>query len=246
MKLQGKVALITGAASGLGAATARLFAVQGAKLLLLDRNQELLQKLAEEIKGSAFVCDITNEQQVEEIISAEKQKIAVCVNCAGIAPAGRILSREGPMPMADFTKAITVNLLGSFNVLRLVAEQMSREPEQGGVIINTASVAAYDGQLGQAAYSASKGAIASLTLPAARELARFGIRVVAIAPGIMNTPMMQGMPDKVQESLLQQITYPQRFGEAEEFAQLALHIVENEYLNGTVIRLDAGIRMNSR
>lgn len=251
MEIKNKTVMITGGASGMGAATAIRFANTGANVVLLDRNIELAEKLAKDLKGVAVSCDVTDEADVQNAVKIAVSNygaIHVLVNCAGIATAARVVSKEGAMPIDEFQKTIQVNLIGTFNVLRLVADQMLKQPvinddNERGVIINTASVAAYDGQLGQAAYSASKGAVVAMTLPIAREFAKSGIRIMCIAPGIMKTPMMDAMPEKVQASLAEAIPFPKRMGQAEEYAKLAQHIVENAYLNAETIRLDAGIRM---
>lgn len=251
MEIKNKTVMITGGASGMGAATAIRFANAGANVVLLDRNIELAEKLAKDLKGVAVSCDVTDEADVQNAVKIAVSNygaIHVLVNCAGIATAARVVSKEGAMPIDEFQKTIQVNLIGTFNVLRLVADQMLKQPvinddNERGVIINTASVAAYDGQLGQAAYSASKGAVVAMTLPIAREFAKSGIRIMCIAPGIMKTPMMDAMPEKVQASLAEAIPFPKRMGQAEEYAKLAQHLVENAYLNAETIRLDAGIRM---
>jgi len=254
MQIKGQTALITGGASGMGAATAQLLATQGAKICLLDKNYELAQRLAEDIGGHAIACDVSDAASVEQAISAaEKLQGAarICVNCAGIAPAQRIVGREGPMALNEFNQVIQVNLIGSFNVLRLAAAammQLSELEETGerGIIINTASIAAYDGQIGQAAYSAAKGGIVSLTLPAAREFAKFGIRVNTIAPGLIDTPMLLNMPAPVREHLAQVTQFPKRFGYPEEYAKLVAHMIDNELLNGEVIRLDGAVRLPAK
>lgn len=244
-------ALITGGASGLGAATARSLAAKGVKVALLDLNVAQAEAVAQEISGIAVSCNVTEEASVLQAIKeaeAVNGPARICVNCAGIAPAKRLVGREGPAPLEDFAKVINVNLIGTFNVMRLAANAMTVLDPLGtsgerGVIINTASVAAFEGQIGQVAYSASKGGVVGMTVPAARDLAKFGVRVMAIAPGIMHTPMMAAMPQSVQDNLAAMIPFPHRLGFAEEYAQLALHIVENQYLNGEVIRLDGAIRM---
>lgn len=254
MQIKDKVVLITGAASGMGAECARYFAEKGAKIIVVDIHQEQAEAVAKEINGIAFSCNVSDPVAVKSVVEKAAQhfkNIHVLINCAGIATGARIVGKEGPMPLEDFNRVIQINLVGSFNMLTQVAAQMiSQEPldkdGERGVIINTASVAAFEGQIGQAAYSASKGGIVSLTLPAARELAKFGIRVMTIAPGIIKTPMMASMPEKVQESLAQEVLFPHRLGEAVEYAQLAQQIIENSYLNGSVIRLDAGIRLQSK
>lgn len=251
MNITNKTILISGAASGMGAATARYLAEQGAKIILLDIDEKAAQAVANDVDGLAIACNVTDASSVEAAVSkAVKQfsELHVAISCAGIAPAARIVGREGAMPLADFDRVIQINLIGTFNVMRVCAAQMSRQAVQAddgerGVIINTASVAAYEGQVGQAAYSASKGGVVSMTLPAARELAQHGIRVTTVAPGIMSTPMMAAMPDKVQQSLQANIPFPKRLGDANEYAQLVAEIIQNRYLNGSVIRLDAATRL---
>lgn len=244
--------VITGGASGLGAATAEHLVAQGAAVVLLDINQPAVEAAAERLgnKALGLACDICDAKQVQQALdTAVKQFGALhgLINCAGIVGAQRILGRKGPHDLDDFARVLNINVIGSFNVLRLVAQVLANnEPNaQGerGVIINTASIAAYDGQLGQAAYAASKGAIVSLTLPAARELAGQGIRVMTIAPGIFETPMMAGMTEEVRASLSAGVPFPPRLGKPEEYATLAQHIIENSMLNGEVIRLDGALRM---
>ena len=252
MQIKDKVFLVTGAGSGLGAATARALAEVGAKVLLADLNVEAGEKLAQELGASTcFVgTDVANESSAVNAINTAISRFGALhglVNCAGIAPAEKVLGKEGPHRLESFAKVININLVGTFNMIRLAAEAMMKnEPDAGGergVIVNTASVAAYEGQLGQAAYAASKGGIVALTLPVARELARSGIRCVTIAPGIMETPMLLGMPPEVQESLGKMVPFPSRMGKPAEYAALVKHIAENSYLNGEVIRLDGAIRM---
>lgn len=252
--LNNVAALITGGASGMGAATAKHLASLGAKVALLDMNLEKAEVLAKELGGIAVQCDVSSADSAEKAVAAAKEAHGVArilVNCAGIAPGKRIVGRNGVMPLEDFKKVIDINLVGSFNVLRLMAADLAEvdpidESGERGVVINTASVAAYEGQIGQAAYSASKGGIVGMTIACARDLSKLGIRVMTIAPGIMYTPMMAAMPDNVQESLAQQMPFPQRLGKAEEFAELAQHIIQNQYLNGETIRLDAAIRMQAK
>jgi NAD(P)-dependent dehydrogenase (short-subunit alcohol dehydrogenase family) len=246
-------AIVTGAASGLGAEVARQLAAAGAKVAVLDVNQDKARALADEIGGVAAPCDVTSSEQVEAAISAARGKhgpARILVNCAGIGGAKRLVGKHGPMALEDFTRVINVNLVGTFNVMRLAAPDMlAAEPlEDGerGVIINTSSVAAYDGQVGQAAYAASKGGIASLTLPLARDLAQFGVRVVAIAPGLFLTPLLFELPKEVQDSLGASIPFPKRLGKPSEFASLALHVIGNLSLNGEVIRLDGALRLPPR
>jgi NAD(P)-dependent dehydrogenase (short-subunit alcohol dehydrogenase family) len=255
MNIKDKVILITGGASGMGAATATHLAAQGAKVALLDLNEAAVQSHAKSLGGAGFVCNVADSESAEQAVSAVIDHFGAihgCINCAGIAPAKRVVAKDGSaMPLDDFSKVINVNLIGTFNVLRLAATQMAKQEPltdngEKGVVINTASVAAFEGQIGQAGYSASKGGIVAMALPLARELERHGVRVMTIAPGIMQTPMMAGMPDNVQEALAQTVTFPKRLGQATEFARLAAHILENEYLNGEVIRLDGAIRMAAR
>jgi NAD(P)-dependent dehydrogenase (short-subunit alcohol dehydrogenase family) len=251
MQLKDMAAIVTGGASGLGAATARRLAAQGAKVAVCDLNQKLAESVAAEIKGTAIVCDVSDAASAEAaVVQAAKAHgpARVLVNCAGIGVAKRVIGRDGPMPLADFDRVIRINLIGSFNMLRLATSEMSKlEPlaatGERGVVINTASVAAYDGQIGQAAYSASKGGIVGMTLPIARELAQFGIRVLTIAPGLFLTPLLANLPQDAQDSLAAAIPFPRRLGNADEFASLALHMIDNPYLNGEVVRLDASLRM---
>lgn len=255
MQIKDKVFLVTGAGSGLGAATAKALAEAGAKVVLADLNREAGEKMAAELGAVAkFVeTDVANEASA---VNAVQTAISVfgglhgLVNCAGVAPAEKVVGKEGPHRLESFAKVININLVGTFNMIRLAADAMMKgEPDAGGergVIVNTASVAAYEGQLGQAAYSASKGGIVALTLPVARELARSGIRVMTIAPGIMETPMLLGMPPEVQESLGKMVPFPSRMGKPAEYAALVKHIAENSYLNGEVIRLDGAIRMGTK
>ncbi|MGE3319745.1 MAG: SDR family NAD(P)-dependent oxidoreductase [Candidatus Berkiella sp.] len=250
MNIQDKVALIVGGGQGLGEATARYLAELGAKVIVVDKSADNAQRVASVTKGEGIACDISSESDVEKVFNRiASVPLSIVVNCAGIAPAKRMVGKEGPAPLSGFEEVIRINLIGSYNIMRLSAAMMMKlnvpETQERGVIINTASVAAFDGQLGQTAYSASKGGIVSLTLPAARELARYNIRVMTIAPGIMDTSMMQNMPENVRTSLLNQTVYPKRFGQPQEFAELVAHIVTNSMLNGTVIRLDGALRMSS-
>lgn len=254
MDIQDKVVIITGGGSGMGAATARLLHQKGARVAILDKNYEAAQQVAQELSGLAVKCDIADANDTEMAFTEITNKLGpvrICVNCAGIAPAKRIVGKEGPMPLADFEQVIQINLIGTFNVLRLAAAIMTKlEPtsphQERGVIINTASIAAFEGQIGQAAYSASKGGICALTLPAARELGDFGVRVMTIAPGLVQTPLLKSLPGEIQERLGQQIPFPKRFAQADEYALLVEHIVINPYLNGEVIRMDGGLRMQAR
>jgi len=250
MEVKGKTAIVTGGGSGLGAATARALAGAGAKVSLLDVNLAQAEKVAEEIGGLAIACDVSDAKAAEAALarSAEAHGEArILINCAGIAPAVRVVGREGPHDLDVFRKVIEVNLIGSFNMLRLFSDRASKlEPladGERGVVISTASVAAFDGQIGQAAYSASKGGVHAMALPIARELARFGIRIMTIAPGIFATPMLLGMPQEVQDSLGASVPFPSRLGQPEEYASLAMHIIGNVMLNGETIRLDGAIRM---
>jgi len=247
MQLSGSSAIVTGGASGLGAATARAFADAGARVTILDRDAAQGAALAADIDANFAQVDVTDEESVADAIAAARDfggGVHVLVNCAGIATGERTLGREGPHKLAAFRRTIDINLVGSFNVARLAAAEMARNIEaEKGVIVNTASIAAYDGQKGQAAYAASKAGIAGMTLPMARDLAAQGIRVCAIAPGIFATPMMQGLPQEVQDSLATEVTFPRRLGDPAEFAALARFIVECGYLNGEVIRLDGALRM---
>ncbi|MCR8546475.1 3-hydroxyacyl-CoA dehydrogenase [Salipiger sp. P9] len=255
MQLQDRVFLITGAGSGLGAAVAEMVVTAGGKAVLLDINAEAGSARAEALGPAArFVkTDVTSETDGQAAVAAALDafgRLDGLVNCAGIAPGEKILGREGPHGLESFTRAITINLIGTFNMLRLAAEAISKQeagPDgERGVIVNTASIAAFDGQIGQAAYAASKGGVAALTLPAARELARYGIRVVTIAPGIFGTPMMAGLPQEVQDSLGASVPFPPRLGRPPEYAALVRQIVENTMLNGEVIRLDGALRMAPR
>ncbi|MDM8350227.1 3-hydroxyacyl-CoA dehydrogenase [Pseudomonas sp. sp1636] len=255
MRIENRVFLLTGASSGLGLASARALVEQGGKVVLADINAEAGAARAEELGGNArFVqTDITREEDGRHAVATALQVFGGLhglVNCAGIAPAEKILGRNGVHGLDSFSRVIEVNLIGSFNMLRLAAEAMAQGEanEQGerGVIINTASVAAFDGQMGQAAYAASKGAVAALTLPAARDLARSGIRVMCIAPGIFETPMMAGMPQEVRDSLAANVPFPPRLGRPDEYAALVRHIIENSMLNGEVIRLDGALRMAAK
>lgn len=247
MDISHKTFLITGAASGLGAATARVFAERGAKVILADRNLAAATSLAAEINGIPFECDVTDENHVQAMLD-QLDEIHGVVNCAGIVQGARILSKQGVMPLSDFSRVMQINLVGTFNVMRLVAAKISEQDTvnmvgERGVIINTASVAAFEGQLGQVAYSASKGGVVAMTLPAARELSRFGIRVMTIAPGVMQTPMMAGMTPEIQSQLASDVPFPKQLGAPSDFGALCAHIVENSYLNGEVIRLDGALRL---
>lgn len=245
MNLDNQIAVVTGGASGMGMACAKELHKRGVQVMVWD-------KTATELPHS-IACDVSSASEVEQALQETIKQIGVpriCINCAGIAPARRMVGKEGAMPLDEFRRVLEVNLIGTFNVMRVVADAMTRieplETQERGVIINTASVAAYEGQIGQMAYSASKGGVVAMTLPAARELAQFGIRVNTIAPGLIATPMLLGMPQEVQESLSASVPFPKRLGKPEEFAALAIHILENSMINGEVIRLDGAIRMQPR
>ena len=250
MQLKDQAAIVTGGASGLGAATARRLAKAGAKVAVCDLNAKLAETVAAEIGGIAMACDVADAASAEAAIAAASKAhgpARVLINCAGIGLAKRVIGRDGPIPLAEFDRVIKVNLIGSFNMLRLATAEMSKlEPLAGGergVVISTASIAAYDGQIGQAAYSASKGGIVAMTLPIARELAQFGIRVLAIAPGLFLTPLLMSLPQEAQDSLAAAIPFPRRLGDPGEFALLVMQMIDNAYLNGEVVRLDASLRM---
>ena len=253
MDIEGHSAIVTGGASGLGAATARALAAAGAKVAVFDVNAKAAAEVAIDIGGIALTCDVSDAGSAEAAVAkaaADHGVARILINCAGIGPAKRIVGRDGPMPLADFERVIKINLIGSFNMLRLVGAAMQAlEPltdGERGVIVSTASVAAFEGQIGQAAYASSKGGVAALTLPAAREFAQFGIRVLAIAPGIFGTPMLRALPQEVQDSLGASVPFPKRLGDPSEFAALAMHMIRNSYLNGEVVRLDGALRMAPR
>ena len=250
MQLDGIAAVVTGGGSGLGEATAVAMAAGGAKVALLDMNLAAAQAVAERIGGIALQCDVADPAQATAVLAAATAAhgtARILVNCAGVATPGRIVGKEGPLALDAFERVVRVNLIGTFNMMRLFATELSKQDEmedhERGVIINTASVAAFDGQIGQPAYASSKAAVAGLTLPAARELARFGIRVMTIAPGIFGTPMLFGLSQEIQASLGAAVPYPSRLGQPTEYASLALHIIANRMLNGETIRLDGALRM---
>lgn len=254
MQIQGQAALVTGGASGLGEATARALAAQGAKVAVLDRNAELAEKVAADIGGIACPCDITDPASVQAAIdkaAAAHGPARILMNVAGIGSAKRVVQRDGSAaPLEDFVRVVNINLIGTYNVSRLFAAACSKldvlDNGERGVMMFTASVAAFDGQVGQQAYSASKAGLAGMTLPMARDLAQHAIRVCTVAPGLFATPLMKELPEAVQQSLAASIPFPQRLGKPEEFAELACHIVTNGHLNGEVIRLDGALRMAPR
>jgi NAD(P)-dependent dehydrogenase (short-subunit alcohol dehydrogenase family) len=255
MQIEGKVAVITGGASGLGGASARLLHTSGAKVVILDINAKAGQALAAELGTAAMYVhtDVTSPDSAEAAIAQARAtfgSIDVAMNCAGIGTPGRVLGRQGVLPLDTFTRVIQINLVGTFNMIRLAAAQMqANEPNddgERGVIINTASIAAFDGQIGQPAYAASKAGVVGMTLPIARELASFGIRVMTIAPGLFDTPMLAGLPESARQSLGASVPFPQRLGRPEEYAAMAKHIIENPMLNGETVRLDGALRMAPR
>lgn len=252
MEIKGKVFIVTGGASGLGEGTARMLALRGGTVVIADMQVEKGEAVAKEIGGAFVHCDVSNEADAQAVVdkAVSLGKLMGLVNCAGIAPAEKTVGKNGAHSLTLFSKTITVNLVGSFNMIRLAAEAMAKNtPEvtgERGAMISTASVAAYDGQIGQAAYSASKGGIVGMTLPIARDLARNGIRNMTIAPGIFGTPMLFGMPQEVQDALAAGVPFPSRLGTPEDYAKLAVHIFENDMLNGEVIRLDGAIRLAPR
>jgi NAD(P)-dependent dehydrogenase (short-subunit alcohol dehydrogenase family) len=257
LKLNGLAAIVTGGGSGLGAETARMLASSGMKVAIFDINAENAEAMAKETGGIGIQCDVADPAGAAAAIATARERhgpARILVNCAGIGLGKRIVGKEGPMPLEDYTRVIHVNLIGTFNMMRLAAADMSTlDPipeehgsEERGVIVSTASIAAYEGQVGQAPYASSKGGIVALTMPAARELSQFGIRVMTIAPGIFRTPLLGKLPDKVQKSLGETVVFPKRLGEPSEYAALVRHIIENAYLNGEVIRLDGALRMAPR
>ena len=253
MIIAGQAALITGGGGGLGAATARMLASAGARVAILDNNMDAATSIAKEIGGIAIECDVANETSGANAVEkarSEHGSARILVNCAGIAPAEKIVGKDGAMPLDNFRKVIEVNLVGSFNLMRLAASDMINLPtlddNERGIIISTASVAAFEGQLGQAAYSASKGGVHSLTIVGAREFSRYGVRVNTIAPGLFGTPMLLSMPQGIQDSLAASIPFPSRFGTPEEYAKLVVSIIDNVMINGETIRLDGGIRLQPK
>ncbi|UGQ47613.1 SDR family NAD(P)-dependent oxidoreductase [Massilia endophytica] len=252
MQIKDNVFIITGGASGLGAASARMIAAAGGKVVLADVQAEAGEKLAAELGGAFVKCDVTSEADAQAVVAKATGMgtLRGLVNCAGVAPAIKTVGKDGPHPLQNFQRTIDINLVGTFNMCRLAADAMGKteaaEHGERGVIINTASVAAFDGQIGQAAYAASKAAVAGMTLPMARDLSRSGIRVMTIAPGIFETPMLLGMPAEVQDALGKMVPFPPRLGKPDEYAHLAKAIIENVMLNGETIRLDGAIRMQPK
>ena len=253
MDPNGHAAVVTGGGSGLGAETAAQLARAGAKVAVLDVNMDAANAVAREIGGIAIRCDVADADGAVAALKEASDRhgpARILINCAGVGPAKRIVGRDGPMPLGEYERVIRVNLIGSFNMMRLVGAEASKldplEDGERGVIVSVASVAAFEGQIGQAAYASSKGGIAALTMPAAREFAQFGIRVLAVAPGIFATPMLKALPEPAQQSLGQQVPFPNRLGTPSEFAALVMHCVANRYLNGEVIRLDGALRMAPR
>ena len=255
MQIQNGVFVVTGGGSGLGAATARMQVEAGAKVVLADVNRDAGEALAAELGSAAAfaltdVTDADSGKAAIDLAVSRFGRLTGLVSCAGVAPAEKVVGRDAPHKLDSFARTVSINLIGTFNMLRLAADVMSKaEPDAGGergIIINTASVAAFDGQIGQAGYASSKAGVVGLTLPVARELSRFGIRVMAVAPGIMETPMLMGMPQEVQDALGKMVPFPSRLGKPAEFAGLVRHIIENPYLNGEVIRLDGAIRMAAK
>ncbi len=254
MEIKNCAAIVSGGASGMGAATARALSHAGAKVAILDRHQEAASHIAKEINGIAMACDVTDSQAIETAVQKAEAMHGVariCVNCAGIVQSKRMVGKNGPLPLEEFEQVIKVNLVGTFNLMRIAASaMMTAEPVglsgERGIIINTASIAAFEGQIGQTAYSASKGGVVALTLPAARELAQFGIRVMTIAPGLVDTPMFDKIPPEARQALAESVPFPKRLADPDEYARLALHIIQNQMLNGEVIRLDGALRMQSK
>ena len=253
MKPSGLTAIVTGGGSGLGAATAYYLSKQGAKVAIFDYAEDKAKKIADDCGGMAFKVDVGDSSQVDEAVTQVTQQLGaarIVVNCAGIAPAARMVGREDKLSIDLFQQVIRVNLMGSYHVMSYALRDMIKledlEGEERGVIINTSSTAYQDGQVGQTAYAASKGGIAAMCLPAARELARHGVRVCAIAPGLFNTPMMESLPEETTQAIISNVPFPNRLGNPQEYAELATHIIENRYLNGEVIRLDGATRLPPR
>jgi NAD(P)-dependent dehydrogenase (short-subunit alcohol dehydrogenase family) len=253
MDIRGHAAIVTGGASGLGAATARMLADAGAKVAILDVNRKAAAAIAIDINGIALDCDVTDSAATEQAFAkaaADHGVARILINCAGVGPARRIVGRDGPMPLAEFERVVQINLVGTFNAMRLAANAMQSlealQDGERGIIVCTASVAAYEGQVGQAAYAASKGGVVALVMPAAREFAQFGIRVNAVAPGIFSTPMLHALPEAAQQSLAAAVPFPKLLGQPPQYASLVRHLIENRYINGEVIRLDGALRMAPR
>ena len=253
MRTNGEAAIVTGGASGLGGATAKALRDAGASVAIVDADAERAQSYADEIGALAVVCDVRDADSAAQAVARAREAhgpARILINCAGIGTPGKAVGRDGPLALETFSRVIEVNLIGTFNIIRLVAADMQKldalDDNERGVIVNTASVAAYDGQIGQVAYAASKGGVVGMTLPLAREFAQFGIRVMTIAPGIFETPMLRGLPEAAQQSLAASIPYPSRLGDASEYAALVMSILANHMLNGEVIRLDGAIRMAPR
>lgn len=251
MNINGVGAIVTGGGSGLGEATARALAAAGAKVAVFDMAEDAAKRVAADIGGIACICDVVDEASTQAAIAKARDAHGVArvvVQCAGVAPPIKIVGKKGPHPLDQYNKVIAVNLVGTFNVMRLAAADMldaeALDNGERGVVINTASIAGFEGQVGQAAYASSKAGVVGLTLPAAREFAKTGVRVVCIAPGIFGTPMMAGLPQNVQDSLGASVPFPSRLGDPGEYARLALHIVDNTYINGDVIRIDGALRMS--
>jgi NAD(P)-dependent dehydrogenase (short-subunit alcohol dehydrogenase family) len=253
MDIKGEAAIVTGGGSGLGEGTARALAKAGAKVAVLDINIDAAKRVAAEIGGLALACDVSSADAAAACVKQAREAhgaARVLVNCAGVAPAARIVGKEGPLALDAFRRTIEINLIGTFNMMRLAAADMQalapNTDGERGLVVMTASVAAFEGQIGQAAYAASKGGVAALTLPAAREFAKSGIRVMTIAPGLFGTPMLLGMPQPVQDSLAAQVPFPSRFGRPDEYAALVMHFLANTMLNGETVRLDGAIRMGPK
>ena len=253
MNPQGQAAIVTGGASGLGAAAASSLRGRGASVAIVDADAERAHEYAAEIGALALTCDVRDGDSAKRAVEAAREAhgpARILVNCAGIGTPGKAVGRDGPLPLEVFSRVIEVNLIGTFNVIRLAASEMQKldavDDDERGVIVNTASVAAYDGQIGQVAYSASKGGIHSMTLPVARDLASRGVRVCTIAPGVLLTPLMDVLPEEAQKSLGESVPFPARLGKASEYAELAIHICENDYLNAETIRLDGALRMAAK
>jgi NAD(P)-dependent dehydrogenase (short-subunit alcohol dehydrogenase family) len=253
MDIKGHAAVVTGGASGLGAATARMLAEAGAKVAIFDVNQKAAAEVAIDVNGIAVHCDVTDSTATEQAFAkaaADHGTARILINCAGVGPARRIVGRDGPMPLDEFARVVSINLVGTFNAMRLAATAMQSVSPltdgERGIIICTASVAAYEGQIGQAAYAASKGGVVGLIMPAAREFAQFGIRVNGIAPGIFSTPMLHALPEAAQQSLAASVPFPKLLGQPPQYAALVRHLIENRYLNGETIRIDGALRMAPR